>query len=217
MFYFLFSFLSHLIQAVYEPHCRHVTAQHTSDCFPNEIFDNSIPPPPPSSFATPASNAIDQGRAYESCELARELRYRHNVPNDQIADFVCIALYSSNLATSAKGQNSYGLFQISSDYWCSDNGVPGKQCNIECSKFEDSDITGEFTTVNTIASHFLSLIHMSIHHLLPFLWHFQWMFQTQTIINAHAIFIILISDYMAMDFQLGPIGKDTVPMENHRQ
>lgn len=135
---------------VYEPHCRHVSAQYTSDCFPNEIFDNSIPPPPPSSsFGTTAkspvpvvSNAIDQGRAYESCELAKELRYRHNVPNDQIADFVCIALYSSNLATSAKGPNSYGLFQISSDYWCSDSGGPGKQCNIECSKFEDSDITG---------------------------------------------------------------------------
>lgn len=139
---------------VYEPHCRHVTNQFTSDCFPNEIFVANAPytTAPTTKPATyEVSNAVgDQGRAYERCELAKELRYRHNVPQDQISDWVCIALYSSNLATSAKGPNSHGLFQINDEYWCSNNGVPGKQCNIDCSKFEDADITDDYQCARSI-------------------------------------------------------------------
>lgn len=137
--------------AVYEPHCRHQTNQLISDCFPNEIYANIAPPTTSKPVVSVISNAItDQGRAYERCELAKELRYRHNVSQDKIADWVCIALYSSNLATSAKGQNSHGLFQISNEYWCSSSGIEGKKCNIECSKFEDSDITDDYQCAQTI-------------------------------------------------------------------
>lgn len=137
--------------AVYEPHCRHITNQFTSDCFPNDIFVPDVTYTTAKPVTFEVSNAVgDQGRAYERCELAKELRHRHNVPQDQIADWVCIALYSSNLATSAKGQNSHGLFQISSSYWCSNSGAPGKQCNIECSKFEDSDITDDYQCAHKI-------------------------------------------------------------------
>lgn len=136
---------------VYEPHCRHQTNQLISDCFPNEIHVNQ----PPLSIQKPVvsiiSNTVgDQGRAYERCELAKELRYRHNVPKDQISDWVCIALYSSNLATSAKGQNSHGLFQINNEYWCSNNGVRGKECNLDCSTLEDSDITDDYQCARLI-------------------------------------------------------------------
>lgn len=136
---------------VYEPYCRHQTNQYIKDCFPNEI--QAIKPPPiiqkpENSILT---NAVsDQGRAYERCELANELRYRHNVPHEQIADWVCIALYSSNLATSAKGQNSHGLFQINNEYWCSNNGVKGKQCNLDCNSLEDSDITDDYQCAQLI-------------------------------------------------------------------
>lgn len=138
--------------AVYEPHCRHVTNQFTSDCFPNEIFVSNAPQ---YTTAKPVSQVIsntvgDQGRGYEKCELAKELRYQHNLPFNQIADWVCIALYSSNLATSAKGPNSHGLFQISNEFWCSNNGAPGKQCNIECSKLEDADITDDLQCARNI-------------------------------------------------------------------
>lgn len=136
---------------VYEPHCRHQTSQYISDCFPNEINANQPALSPPKPVVSVVSNAVgDQGRAYERCELAKELRYRHNVPKDQIADWVCIALYSSNLATSAKGQNSHGLFQINDEYWCSNNGVRGKQCNLDCSTLEDSDITDDYQCARQI-------------------------------------------------------------------
>lgn len=141
---------------VYEPHCRNAQAnQLISKCFPNEIHANqpslSIPKPVVSVVSNVISNAVgDQGRAYERCELAKELRYRHNVPKDQIADWVCIAQYASNLATSAKGQNSHGLWQISSDFWCSNNGVRGKQCNVDCRMLEDSDITDDYQCARLI-------------------------------------------------------------------
>lgn len=129
--------------AVYEPHCRHQTSSYISDCFPNDIefITNDIVTQKPITSVT--TNAIDRGRAYERCELAKELRYRHNIPKNNIADWVCIAIFQSNLATSAKGAHESGLFQISHEYWCSNDGTNGKGCNIECSQLEDSDITDD--------------------------------------------------------------------------
>lgn len=129
--------------AVYEPHCRYQTLSYISDCFPNDVdfkTNDSVTQTPSTSVAT---NAINRGRAYERCELAKELRYRHNIPKEQIADWVCIAIFQSNLATSAKGVQESGLFQISHEYWCSNDGTKGKGCNIECSQLEDSDITDD--------------------------------------------------------------------------
>lgn len=138
---------------VYEGHCRHQTNQYISDCFPYEFHVNE-PLSPPKSVASIVSNAVgavgDQGRAYQRCELAKELRYRHNIQKDHISDWVCIALYSSNLATSAKGRNSHGLFQINNEYWCSNNGFKGNQCNLDCSTLEDSDITDDLQCARLI-------------------------------------------------------------------
>lgn len=129
--------------AVYEPHCRHKTSSYISDCFPNDIDfkSNNIVTQKPITSIT--RSAIDRGRAYERCELAKELRYRHNIPKEKIADWVCIAIFQANLVTSAQGAQESGIFQISHEYWCSNNGTKGKGCNIECSKLEDSDITDD--------------------------------------------------------------------------
>lgn len=137
-----------LAWSVYEPHCRHQTNQYISDCFPNEI--HALPPSIKPAVSILSNAVTDQGRAYERCELAKELRYRHNTPKDQIADWVCIALYSSNLATSAKGPNSHGIFQINDEYWCSNDGRRGKQCNLDCSTLEDSDITDDYQCAQLI-------------------------------------------------------------------
>lgn len=128
---------------VYEPYCKQQTISYISDCFPNDIdfHTNAIAPVKPTISFVP--HKVDRGRAYERCELAKELRYRHNVPKEQIADWVCIAIFQSNLATSARGVRESGLFQISHEYWCSNDGTRGKGCNIECSQLEDSDITDD--------------------------------------------------------------------------
>lgn len=82
--------------------------------------------------------------------MAKELRYRHNVPLEQVSDLVCIALYSSNFVTSARGVREHGLFQISSEFWCSIDGTNSKGCNLDCSKLEDSDISDDIHCVRRI-------------------------------------------------------------------
>lgn len=129
--------------AVYEPHCNHQTSSYISDCFPDDINVKTNDIVSQKSITSVTTNPIDRGRTYERCELANELRYRHNIPKDQIPVWVCIAIFQANLKTSAKGAHESGLFQISHEYWCSNDGTKGKGCNIECSKLEDSDITDD--------------------------------------------------------------------------
>lgn len=146
--------------AVYEPHCKHTTFQYVSDCFAGRDIGSTVHNVSSTMTASTATEKaayeiqsnqiIDNGRAYERCELAKELRYIHNFPMHEIADWVCIALYASNLATSAKGIREYGLFQISNDFWCTNDGSNGRRCNIECTKLLDSDITDDIACVRTI-------------------------------------------------------------------
>lgn len=94
-------------------------------------------------------------KIYERCELARELYYKHNVPFEQVATWVCIAKYESNFNTSAVGHlNSdgsldHGLFQISDIYWCSPPGK-GWVCGLSCAKLENSDISDDVTCMMRI-------------------------------------------------------------------
>lgn len=89
-----------------------------------------------------------KGKVYERCELAQELRFKHKIPLEQIATWVCIAKHESNFDTSAigrlnlDGSEDHGLFQISDIYWCNPPDT-GNACGIACSKLEDSDITDD--------------------------------------------------------------------------
>lgn len=76
---------------------------------------------------------------YKHCELARELRDVHEIPESQLATWICIVKYESNFNTSAlnPGTGDYGLFQISHLYWCS---PVGHACGVPCSALEDDDI-----------------------------------------------------------------------------
>lgn len=74
----------------------------------NQFFDNQI-----------TGSHGTKRKVYERCELAQELRYKHNVPFDQIHTWVCIVQRESNFDTStigrlnADGSLDHGLFQIS--------------------------------------------------------------------------------------------------------
>lgn len=61
-------------------------------------------------------------KIYERCELARELKEKYNVPEDQLATWVCIARHESNFDTTAVGTlaqgKDNGIFQISDLFWC---------------------------------------------------------------------------------------------------
>ncbi|GFG39621.1 hypothetical protein Cfor_02895 [Coptotermes formosanus] len=99
-----------------------------------------------------------QGRyckVYERCELARELKEVHNISEDQIATWVCIAKHESQFNTSAvghlnwDGSGDHGLFQISDLYWCSPPGK-GWACGVSCADLEDDDIKDDVVCAKRI-------------------------------------------------------------------
>lgn len=139
----------------YENHCKYETAESISDCYENEItskIDVSIVP----TKIKPSTTVKETGKIYERCELAKELRYRHNVPLDLIPIYVCIAQYQSNFITSKKGLNEHGIFQISDKYWCSLFGS-GMSCGISCDYLENSDIADDVQCAQKIYTNHMRL------------------------------------------------------------
>lgn len=94
---------------------------------------------------------LASAKVYERCELARELRNVHRMPEHQIATWVCIAKHESLYNTSAHnpGSGDHGLFQISQIYWCSPPGQ-GYGCFKPCSAFADDDIADDVKCIRTI-------------------------------------------------------------------
>ncbi|CAH0546696.1 unnamed protein product [Brassicogethes aeneus] len=95
--------------------------------------------------------ALVYGKIYERCELARDLRLRHGIPEHQVATWVCIAQHESLFNTSAHnpGSGDHGLFQISELFWCSPPGN-GRGCNKPCSAFANDDIADDVQCIKII-------------------------------------------------------------------
>ena len=95
------------------------------------------------------------GKVYERCELARELRDVHKLPEDEVPTWVCIARHESEYNTSAvghlagDGSGDHGLFQISDIYWCSPPGK-GWACGVTCAELEDDDIEDDVGCIKRI-------------------------------------------------------------------
>lgn len=95
------------------------------------------------------------GKVYERCELAQELVYKHHVPIEEVAMWVCIAKHESAFNTSAvghlnaDGSGDHGLFQISDIYWCSPPGK-GWVCGLSCAQLEDDDISDDVKCMRKI-------------------------------------------------------------------
>ncbi|XP_031205563.1 lysozyme C [Mastomys coucha] len=83
-----------------------------------------------------------QGRTYSRCAMAKTLKRFgldgfHGI---SLADWVCLAKSESNFNTKATRfhhedqSTNYGIFQISSRYWCNDHKTPGSMnfCRILC-------------------------------------------------------------------------------------
>lgn len=154
---------------VHEGYCADGKASATIDgCFDDIPFTHPVlkPTPPPGQISfnqnyinrqTIGSHGPSNAKPkiYERCELARELRYKHNVPLEQIHTWVCIVQRESNFDTSAIGRLNadgsldHGLFQISDIYWCLNDGI-GKGCNAACTDFEDADITDDVKCITQI-------------------------------------------------------------------
>lgn len=140
---------------VYKQYCQWDTQHFIDGCFNENEEDNTITRYQPSPVKPIINKAEKSIKIYDACELANELKYKHNIPNEQIATWVCIAKHESNFNTSAVGHLNYdgsgdhGLFQISDLYWCSMD-KPGKECKLSCSELEDSNIADDVECVKKI-------------------------------------------------------------------
>lgn len=96
-------------------------------------------------------NSFVYSKIYERCELAKELRDLHEISEEQLATWVCIARHESNYNTSAVNQMSgdHGLLQISQLFWCSPPGE-GFACGISCSALVDDDIEDDIVCARRI-------------------------------------------------------------------
>ncbi|XP_028895173.2 lysozyme 1 [Zeugodacus cucurbitae] len=100
-----------------------------------------------------------QTRRLQRCELAGQL-YILDVPKSELSLWLCIAHYESRYNThvvgnrNADGSGDYGLFQISSRYWCQpDNSTKYyafNECNVNCSNLLLDDITEAVVCARTI-------------------------------------------------------------------
>lgn len=93
-------------------------------------------------------------RILAPCDAAKEL-IKAGIQRTFISNFVCVMKTESNFDTAKKigpghkASYSYGIFQISSDKWCS-AFRPGGICNKNCNDFLDDDIRDDITCAKTI-------------------------------------------------------------------
>lgn len=100
-----------------------------------------------------------QYKREERCDFARDLFFQQHVPASMLATMVCLAEEESgfNVHTQAGpnegGYKTHGLFRISDQWWCSDEGgvAQSKQlCRMPCAALLDNDITDDIRCVMTI-------------------------------------------------------------------
>uniref|UniRef100_A0A182J560 lysozyme n=1 Tax=Anopheles atroparvus TaxID=41427 RepID=A0A182J560_ANOAO len=95
------------------------------------------------------------GKIFTKCELANVL-FNNGFPKSQIPDWICIAEHESAFNTKAinrqndDGSVDYGIFQINSRYWCSEDSTPGKECNVTCEELLDDDIRDSLACIKII-------------------------------------------------------------------
>lgn len=121
----------------------------------HSVSNDALSQPKSKWSSSRSESSKSRSRIYDRCELAQELVYRHDIPMDQVAMWVCIAKHESNYNTSAigtlnaDGSADHGLFQISDIYWCSPPGK-GWACGLPCSQLEDEDITDDVQCMKKI-------------------------------------------------------------------
>lgn len=94
---------------------------------------------------------VAKAKIYDRCQLAKDLQYKYEFPNEQISTWICIVQHESLFNTSAMnhGSGDHGLFQISQLYWCSSEHK-GHACNANCASFRDDDISDDVKCVKKI-------------------------------------------------------------------
>jgi len=97
---------------------------------------------------------------YKRCELARELVQQHEIPRENIGDWICLVQHESNYNSgmisprSRDGSRGHGMFQISDLWWCSEprQRSRGNACKRQCKSFRDSNLDDDISCAKKIFS-----------------------------------------------------------------
>merc|ERR1712141_66085 len=111
-------------------------------------------------FASPLEETPSLEKTFDHCDLANQLLgYGGAFTKSNIGDWICLTKYESSWTTSMKGgpnydgSYDYGLFQVNDYYWCYGDDTDSKKyndCNINCDKLLNSDISDDQVCAQTI-------------------------------------------------------------------
>ncbi|XP_026581582.1 lysozyme C, milk isozyme-like [Pseudonaja textilis] len=103
--------------------------------------------------------AANEAKVYSRCQLVSILR-RNGMDGYRgysLGNWICMAYYQSRYNSrfvgpqTSNGNRQYGIFQISSRWWCNNyQGPTANGCNKPCSAFINDDITDDITCAKRI-------------------------------------------------------------------
>jgi hypothetical protein len=83
----------------------------------------------------------------EPCQFVRFLKENLHMEKAEIYKHYCVV--SLHLMNKSDGE-IYGIYRISSKYWCNDGFLPGMDCSMHCSDLLDDDITDDVACAKII-------------------------------------------------------------------
>ncbi|XP_053150712.1 lysozyme C, milk isozyme-like [Hemicordylus capensis] len=113
----------------------------------------------PKTFLLACIVATIQAKIFGRCELARVLK-DHGMDGFRgysLANWVCMAFFESGFDTKAIEKNEdqsqdFGIFQISSDWWCKADIPSENLCYISCNELLNSNIEDDILCAKRIAA-----------------------------------------------------------------
>lgn len=94
-------------------------------------------------------------KQYDRCEFLNILTSQYNIDPKIAQSWTCLGEKITGLdhGVQIKGKNITfnGIYQISSEYWCENDGnKPGKGCNVNCKQLLDENLTDDIECVQKI-------------------------------------------------------------------
>ncbi|XP_029141531.1 lysozyme C, milk isozyme-like [Protobothrops mucrosquamatus] len=103
--------------------------------------------------------AANEAKVYSKCELASRLKQSgiDGYYGFSLGDWICMAYYQSRYNSrflgpqTSDGNREYGIFQISSRWWCNNyQGPTANGCNRPCSAFLTDNIAADIACAKRI-------------------------------------------------------------------
>ncbi|NXT39921.1 LYSC1 protein, partial [Pelecanoides urinatrix] len=102
--------------------------------------------------------AVTKAKVFSQCELPHLLQEEglDGYGGYSLANWLCMAFYKSTFNTAAQnvkadGSTDYGIFQISSQQWCTDDHSPSdNRCRMACRDLLSSNTTDDIICAKTI-------------------------------------------------------------------